>query len=111
MGTPAGYGIQSSWGGVGIQRRIKTVVWLDRSLARKTANGLNFGSDGRIGHFGGFTDLGDNRKGGGIVVGQGKEESDQIFTKKRREMRKVSSKPLVNRQFVVDAQQELFCKS
>jgi hypothetical protein len=52
-----------------------------------------------------------NGKGGGIFVGQGKEESGQIFTKKRREMRKVSSKHLVNRQFVVDAQQELFYKS
>lgn len=87
------------------------MVWLDRLLARKTAYGLDIGADGRIGDFGGRTDFGNNGKGGGIFVGPGKEESGQIFTKKRREMRKVSSKPLVNRQFVVDAQQELFYKS
>ena len=107
MGATAEYGIQSSWGGVGIQRRIETVVWLDRSVARKTTNGLDIGADGRIRHFGGLTDFGDNGKGGGIFAGQGKEESDQIFTKKRRKMIKVSSKRLVNRYFVVDAKQEL----
>jgi hypothetical protein len=111
MGAAAEHRIQSPRCGIGIQRNPPTMVWLDRSTARKAANSPDIGAIGRIGDIGSCTNHEHQRESSRCIAVSRKKKIAQILTKKRRKMIKLSSKRLVSKRFAVDAKAETIDKT